>query len=117
MPGEQPFRRLALPSCPDAADDALQQEPDGDGRAERCGEGVAVVEHLVEVVAELGADREHLFRTRTLGVFQGLLPAAHDGKDKSPGIPAKKGFSGLFSGGLLAKLRERCSRGPAQLPE
>jgi hypothetical protein len=25
-------------------------------------------------------------------------------KDKSPGIPAKKGFSGLFSGGLFSKL-------------
>jgi hypothetical protein len=80
MPGDQPFRQLALPSCPDAVDGALQQEPEGDGRAERCGEDAAVVEHLVEVVAEVGADREQLLHTRALGVFPGLLPAAYDGK-------------------------------------
>jgi hypothetical protein len=85
MPGEQRFRQLALPSRPDAVDGALQQEPEGDGRAERWGEDAAVVEQLVEVLAELGADREQLLRTRTLGVFQGLLPAAHDGeKTRAP---------------------------------
>ena len=46
-------------------------------RGEHPGDEVVVVEHIVEVVAELGANREQLPGTRTPVVFPGLPPAAH----------------------------------------
>ena len=55
----------------------MQEEPDGDGLGQRRHEDVGVDDHIVEAVAERGADREWPLQTRPFGLFLNLRQAAH----------------------------------------